>query len=123
MVDLLPDCSHDVPVENIPNGAGCTPQDLFNDCIRVCACANQDGNEGNFQTCITGSGGCADLLVELGACSNNGCTNSCTAQLERENFLDECCEIDTDCDSGVDCIIDMCGDDGVCDHFPIPGCM
>ena len=124
IVDLFPECTNDNPVENIPDETGCTPQDLFNDCVTACACANQD-SEGGFQRCVASPQGmgCAQLMVALGICDNNGCTNSCTGSFRIEDFLDECCEIDADCNLEDVCIIDMCGVDGVCDHFPIPGCL
>ena len=122
MVDLFPQCPNDNPVENIPDETGCTPQDLFTDCVTACACANEGMSEGQFQSCITGNDGCSELLVILGICDNNGCINSCTGMLDIEDFLGECCEVDADCDLGDECITDVCGDDGVCDHMPIPGC-
>lgn len=120
-VDLFPQCPNDNPVENVPDETGCTPQDLFNDCVTACACANEGMPEGQFQNCIAGN--CAELLVQLGICDNNGCINSCTGMLNIGDFLGECCEVDADCDDLGECIIDVCGVDGVCDHFPIPGCM
>ncbi|MCZ6653457.1 MAG: hypothetical protein O7D91_10585 [Planctomycetota bacterium] len=120
-VDLFPQCDKDNLVENIPDETGCTPQDLFNDCVRICACAEMDNPVGQFQSCVAMD--CASLLVDLGICGNPGCITNCTAQLQIAPFLDECCEDDANCNDDESCTIDSCGDDGVCDHFPILGCM
>ncbi len=120
LIDFFPDCNHQAEnlIPNLPDANGCTPTDLFTDCVNACACANVGQPEGAFQSCVTGD--CSNLLVSLDICCNNGCVNSCTGGLDILDFLDECCDIDGDCNDGNSGTIDSCGANGLCYSVPDP---
>ncbi len=84
---------------------GCPPDEP--PCETNADCENEDFCDG-AETCDVDTGLC---LVGTAPCTEDQFCN------ENENRCDDC-EEDADCDDGVDCTADSCGDDGQCANAP-----